>query len=290
MELLTHWVLALPPVLMCLLPALVVVSEPVLVPAVVAPSVGSMLLLGFLAHTGRVPLEVAVPVGIAAAVTGDSLAFLVGRRWTARRDRLRAVVGAARFDRAERLTHRLGGPAVVLARFLTGLRTLVPRLCALSGMPYRRYAAWSVPAGLVWGSTFVLAGYLAGAEYRQVADAVGTGGLIALSALAVLALTAALVTRHRKRRLANTGGGTADTARAADSVRNARALRAAWAAREAAGRAAEPAPHPVGGGFGSKGCRVGRRARPLRGDQEVFGVSYTAGHVEGRGARVPVGD
>jgi undecaprenyl-diphosphatase len=198
-QLLTHWVLGLPPVLMCLLPALVVMSEPVLVPAVVMPSVGSMLLLGFLAHDGEVPLLPAVLTGIAAAVTGDSLAFLIGRRWTARRDRLRKVVGPARFDRAERLTRRLGGPAVVLARFLTGLRTLVPRLSALSGMRYRRYAAWSMPAGVVWGTTFVLAGYAAGASYPRVADAVGTGGLVALAALAVLAVAAVLVGRRRRR-------------------------------------------------------------------------------------------
>jgi membrane protein DedA with SNARE-associated domain len=262
-ELLTHWVLGLPPLLMCLLPALVVVSEPVLVPAVVAPSVGSMLLLGFLAHAGRVPLEVAVPTGIAAAVTGDSLAFLIGRRWTVRRDRLRSALGADRFDRAERLTHRLGGPAVVLARFLTGLRTLVPRLCALSGMRYRRYAAWSVPAGLVWGSTFVLAGYAAGAEYGRVADAVGTGGLIALAALVVLAGTAGLVARRRRNRHPAVPAEPAPAS--ADPVRAA------------------------GGGFGT-GCRVGRPARRLRPDQVLSGASYTAGHVDGRGARVPVGD
>lgn len=265
MELLTHWVLGLPPLLMCLLPALVVVSEPVLVPAVVAPSVGSMLLLGFLAHAGRVPLEVAVPTGIAAAVTGDSLAFLIGRRWTVRRDRLRSALGADRFDRAERLTHRLGGPAIVLARFLTGLRTLVPRLCALSGMPYRRYAAWSGPAGLVWGTTFVLAGYAAGTEYRRVAGAVGTGGLIALAVLVVLAGAAGLVARRRRRRARRPATAVADPAPAAAGER------------------------PVGGGFGTR-CRVGRPARRLRADQVLSGASYTAGHVDGRGARVPVGD
>ncbi|HEY3504723.1 MAG TPA: DedA family protein [Actinocatenispora sp.] len=199
MHLLTQWVLGLPPALMCLVPGLVVFAEPALVLGVVLPSVGSMLLLGFLAHAGAVPLPVAVATGVLGAGLGDTTAFLVGRRWATRRDRLRRVVGERRWDRAERFVLCYGGLAVVGARYLTGLRTLVPRIGGLSGMSYRRFLAHSAPAAASWGATFVLAGYLAGASYRQVADAVGTGGGIALGALAAAAVVALLAVRVRRR-------------------------------------------------------------------------------------------
>ncbi|BCJ36225.1 membrane protein [Actinocatenispora thailandica] len=202
MHLLTRWVLSLPPYLMCAVPALVVLAEPALLVGVVLPSVGSMLLLGFLAHAGAVPLVPAMACGVAGATVGDSLAYLAGRRWSRRRDRLRRLVGAGRWDRAESFVLRFGGLAVVAARFLTGLRTLVPRLGGLSGMPYRRFLAFSAPAGAVWGAGFVAAGYLAGASYRRVASLLGTGGALAVGALAFAGLTALVALRLRRWRRA----------------------------------------------------------------------------------------
>lgn len=199
MQTLTTWLLGLPAYLMCLVPGLIVVAEPALLPGVVLPSVGSMVTLGFLAHLGAVSLPTALVTGVAAAVVGDSTAYLLGRRWVRRRDRLRRTIGSARWDRAERLTLRYGGLAVVAARFLTGLRTLVPRVGALSGMSYRRFAAHSLPAGLVWGTTFVLAGYLAGGSYLRVADLLGNAGLVVLAALLVVAAAALTVWRFRSR-------------------------------------------------------------------------------------------
>lgn len=199
MESLTEWLLGLPEYLMCLVPGLIVYAEPALLPGVILPSVGAMVTLGFLAHLGAVRVPVAVLTGVAAAVCGDSTAYLLGRRWTRRRESLRHSVGAARWDRAERLTLRYGGMAVVAARFLTGLRTLVPRVGALSGMSYRRFLAHSLPAGVVWGTAFVLAGYLAGSSYLRVVDLFGTAGLVVLAALLAAAAVAATVWRFRRR-------------------------------------------------------------------------------------------
>lgn len=234
MHALSEWVLGLPPYLMCLVPGLVVFSEPALVPGVVLPSVGSMMLLGFLAHTGAVPLWAALATGVAAAVAGDSAAYLIGRRWSRRRDRLRRATGPGRWDRAERLTLRYGGLAVIAARFLTGLRTFVPRIGAMSGMSYRRFLAHSGPAGLVWGTTFVLAGYLAGAEYPKVASAVGTAGLVAIGAIAVAAVAAALVARTVRARR-STVDGTAPRLRQESNL-----MSPALQAGRSAGDAAEP--------------------------------------------------
>jgi membrane protein DedA with SNARE-associated domain len=201
-HLLTRWVLSLPPSLMCAVPALVVLAEPALLVGVVLPSVGSMLLLGFLAHAGAVPLVPAMACGVAGATVGDSLGYLAGRRWSRRRDRLRRLVGAVRWDRAESFVLRFGGWAVVAARFLTGLRTLVPRLGGLSGMPYRRFLAFSGPAGAVWGAGFVAVGYLAGASYGRVAGLLGTGGMMALGALALAVVAGWVVLRVRRWRRA----------------------------------------------------------------------------------------
>lgn len=208
MRLLTHWVLGLPPALMCLVPGLVVFAEPALVAGVVLPSVTSMLLLGFLAHAGSVPLPVAVATGVLGAGLGDSTAFLLGRRWAPRRARLRRRIGPPRWDRAERFVLAYGGLAVVAARYLTGLRTLVPRIGGLSGMSYPRFLAHSAPAAASWGGGFVLTGYLAGASYRRVADAVGTGGGIALGVLAAVAATALVVARVRRRTRSSQDGTT----------------------------------------------------------------------------------
>jgi membrane protein DedA with SNARE-associated domain len=69
-------------------------------------------------------------------------------------------------------------------------------------MPYRRFLAFSGPAGAVWGAGFVAAGYLAGASYRRVAGLLGTGGVVALGALAAGVLGALVVLRVRRWRRA----------------------------------------------------------------------------------------
>lgn len=99
-----------------------------------------------------------------AAIAGDQVGYLFGRR-----------VGPALFRRPdarlfkqEHLTRTRGffrrhGPqAVVLARFVSWVRTFTPIVAGASGMPYRTFTVYNVVGGVLWGAGLTTVGYLLG--------------------------------------------------------------------------------------------------------------------------------
>ncbi|HEY3480074.1 MAG TPA: DedA family protein [Streptomyces sp.] len=120
------------------------------------PTLSTLLLMGFLSERGTLHLGLALAVAVSAAVLGDQLAYLEGRRWG---PRLARRAGQDRWDRAESAVARYGVPAVIAGRCLVGLRTLVPRVAGSAAMPYRRFAAGSVAAAVLWASAELLVGH-----------------------------------------------------------------------------------------------------------------------------------
>ncbi|MBE8521481.1 DedA family protein [Amycolatopsis sp. H6(2020)] len=142
-----------PPVVVYLVCALVITAETALLPGIVLPTLSTLLLMGFLAERGTLHLGLAWAVAVAAAVLGDQLAYLEGRRWGPRR------AHRDRWKRVEAAVARYGVPAVIAGRCLAGVRTLVPRVAGSAAMPYRRFAAGSVCAAVLWASAELLVGH-----------------------------------------------------------------------------------------------------------------------------------
>ena len=70
-------------------------------------------------------------------------------------------------------------------------------------MPYRRFLAYNAAGGLIWGTGFVLLGYLAGNSYAAVERTVGRGAALAVLAVVVVGLLAWRIRRHRAERRAH---------------------------------------------------------------------------------------
>jgi membrane-associated protein len=165
---------------------------------IVVPGELALVLGGVLAHQGRVPLWGVVVAGAAGAVVGDSVGYAVGRtvggRLLARMPR--RLVEPRQVERAAALVRRLGGRAVLLGRFAAALRSLVPGLAGIAGMPYRTFLAYNLVGGVLWATGFVLLGYAAGRAYPTVERVAGRAGLVLLGAVAIAAV-AALLRRRR---------------------------------------------------------------------------------------------
>ncbi|GAB3134337.1 DedA family protein [Amycolatopsis stemonae] len=144
-----------PPAAVYLVCALLITAETALLPGIVLPTLSALLLMGYLAQRGTLHLGLALAVAVAAAVLGDQLAYFEGRWWG---PRLARRVGRDRWARAEAAIARYGVPAVVAGRCLAGLRTVVPRIAGSAAMPYRRFAAGSAGAAVLWASAELLAG------------------------------------------------------------------------------------------------------------------------------------
>ncbi|WP_405523685.1 MULTISPECIES: DedA family protein [Streptomyces] len=113
------------------------------------------------------PLLVAAAVG---ALAGAQCGYLLGRKaggaLLARSRSARLHEGA---QRAEELLERYGhAKAIVLARFVPVVRTVLNPMAGALGVPARTFTVWQVAGGLVWSLGLTLGGYALGSSVPNV--------------------------------------------------------------------------------------------------------------------------
>ena len=146
---------------------------------------------------------------IVGALAGESIGFALGRHFgpRIRASRLGRRIGEHNWQRAENYLGRRGGLAIFVSRFLPVLHSLIPLTVGMSGMRYRRFMTWTVPACIVWALAYVSVGALAAGSYRQMADQLHYAGYIfvaiivgfALLLLAAKKILSKLEARHMHR-------------------------------------------------------------------------------------------
>ena len=158
------------------------------------PGETAILTAGVLARSGRLELGLVLPIAAAAAIAGDGIGYMLGRRGVRtllvlngplRERRVRLV------EQGERFFERHGGPAVFLGRWLVFARVTVPWLAGASRMPPRRFFLYNSLGGISWSATVALAGYALG---------LAAGAIFASTSVALLALLLALALRAAWRR------------------------------------------------------------------------------------------
>ncbi|MBO0826731.1 MAG: DedA family protein [Streptosporangiales bacterium] len=209
-----EWLLAVPPLAVYAILALVIGVESVGVPL---PGEVALVTAGLMA-AGHVVSPWGVAAGaILGAVVGDSVGYVVGRRGgrplleRAGR-RYPRHLGAANLGRAERAMTRWGVWAVFAGRFVALLRMFAGPLAGALRMPYPVFLVANASGGVVWagGTTFAL--YYLG---HVVEPWLGRFSWLAVAVTALCGIVSTLVLRRRavrRRRGEETEEPTAVTA------------------------------------------------------------------------------
>ena len=106
----------------------------------------------------------------AGALLGAQVGYLIGRRAGPRlldrpdRPRLQDAVSRSRVA----LDRYGAGKAIVLARFIPLVRTVLNPMAGTVGVPVRVFTTWQVIGGLVWSIGLTLAGYALGSRIPNV--------------------------------------------------------------------------------------------------------------------------
>jgi membrane-associated protein len=111
-------------------------------------------------------LPLVLIASVAGALLGAQTGFLIGRRGGRA---LLARTGNQHLHRgltrAEELFGRYGhAKAIVLARFIPVVRTVLNPLAGILAVPARTFAVWQVLGGLLWSIGVTLAGYVLGSS------------------------------------------------------------------------------------------------------------------------------
>ena len=172
----------------------------------VLPGEAAVVFGGVLAGRGGASLVVVLVLAIAGAVLGDSVGYVVGRRYGERiqRTRLGRKVGRERWEKAEDFLRRRGPVAVFVGRFTALLRAMVSGAAGMAKMHYRRFLVFNVLGGLVWASACVLGGWALGSVISTYISDVS----YVVIGLVVLAVVVHVV---KSRRAHAQDGGSAST-------------------------------------------------------------------------------
>ncbi|MGW0231453.1 DedA family protein [Actinopolymorpha singaporensis] len=143
-------------------------------------------------------LTTVLPAAVAGALLGAQTGFwigsTVGPRLLDRPDRPR--LGQA-IERARHALDRYGtGKALVLARFIPLVRTVMNPLAGTVGVSTRTFTAWQVLGGTVWTVGVTVAGYLLGSSVPNVDHYL----LPIVAVIVILSLVPVLLEIRRSRR------------------------------------------------------------------------------------------
>jgi membrane protein DedA with SNARE-associated domain len=148
------------------------------------PGETSLIAAGVLASKGSLSLPVVFAVAISAAVIGDNLGYLVGRRvghrvlsrpgrWERQRRQF--------LDEGEHFFSRHGGKTVFFGRWLPVMRFTAALLAGVNEMPWPRFFVFNLLGGAGWVCTVGTAAYLLGNSASSLFEAIGLAGLLALA-------------------------------------------------------------------------------------------------------------
>jgi membrane protein DedA with SNARE-associated domain len=196
------WLTALPPLALYGALAVIAAVENLFPPF---PADTIVAFGAFLAARGEASLLGAFLGTWLGNVAGAMLMYWAGREVGADRVQQRFPSlrdGEGATDRITGLYQRFGIPALVVSRFLPGVRALVPPVAgALRVPPVTAVLAIGLASGIWYGGIAVLA-YNVGARWEELAARIGsmsrTAGLVAVAI--TLVVVAVVVVRRRRRR------------------------------------------------------------------------------------------
>lgn len=144
--------------------ALIVFAESGLLIGMFLPGDSLLFTAGLLAESGLFSIGPLIVIVVVSAILGDSVGYWFGKKvgghlqdrkdsWYFKQEYLR---------RTERFYQKHGGRALILARFVPIVRTLAPILAGAGSMTYRKFLAYNIIGGILWGAGMTLLGFLFG--------------------------------------------------------------------------------------------------------------------------------
>jgi membrane protein DedA with SNARE-associated domain len=156
------------------------------------PSVPMLLGMGAMIGIGTYSFPAAIGLMVAAALIADSAWYLLGRRKGNSVLRLLCRISLepdSCVSNTQYWFRKLGGWALVVAKFFPGLSTVSPPMAGLSRMPMWKFLSADGAGAFLWGSVVMGVGYVFREQLEHVGDiALRLGGWLLAVVSGIVAL------------------------------------------------------------------------------------------------------
>ncbi|WP_127957222.1 DedA family protein [Serratia microhaemolytica] len=174
-----------------------------LLPAAFLPGDSLLILVGVLISKGTMNFPLTIVILTVGASLGCWLSYLQGR-WLGNTRMVQswlAHLPAHYHQRAHQLFYRHGLSALLIARFLAFIRTLLPTIAGLSGLSSSRFQLFNWISGLLWVLILVSIGFFLGktAIFNKYEDQLMYCLMLLPVVLLVIGLFGSLLMVWRKR-------------------------------------------------------------------------------------------
>lgn len=118
------------------------------------------------ASTGKLDIQLIIPLLIGAALLGDNVNHFVGKHFSNFVKSREQILFFKReyITQTEEFYEKHGGKAVILARFVPIVRTIAPFVAGAGSMKYSRYIIFCIIGATLWVSSITLTGYFLGSN------------------------------------------------------------------------------------------------------------------------------
>ena len=182
---------------------LLVFAESGLLLGFILPGDSLLIAAGFVASQGYLNLLVMITVAAVAAIIGDSVGYLFGKKigpkifkkedsWLFHKDHL---------IKAEEFYEKHGSKTIIIARFIPFVRTFAPLLAGVGKMTYKKFVTYNIIGGITWSISFIVLGFYFGKLVPDVKDFI-MPILVVLGVLMVISVLVHFLWRkHQKNKL-----------------------------------------------------------------------------------------
>lgn len=129
------------------------------------PGETSLIMGGVAASLGYLNLPAVIIVSMVAAVAGDNLVYLVGKKFGRRiikRFEHFPIFHYRHIERVEKFFKKHGNKTVFIGRFIAVVRTYAAVFAGIFDMHYPTFFFYNLTGGITWAITFGVVGYAIG--------------------------------------------------------------------------------------------------------------------------------
>jgi undecaprenyl-diphosphatase len=142
------------------------------------PGTVILLFFGFTASQGNVSLFWVICATSLGAVVGDFISYFIGRYGSGFIKENKGILRLSHIEIGKAFFVKHGGKSVLLGRFISPLRQIIPFIAGAVHMSYRRFIYLNIAGAFLWATAYIILGYYFGANWELIDKVISRVGIM----------------------------------------------------------------------------------------------------------------